>query len=500
MTSLLNYTSLDSIQDNVSHVRQVFHMGKPRDMYWRKYQLQRLYDMISENEKKLCDAMKKDMNKPLNEAMSGDIAPVLDECLYFLDQLDDLAKDIKVKPRSGLNKMEKVVIRRDPLGVVLILGSWNYPVQLSLVPFAGAIAAGNAVILKLSEVSPHTAAVITELFPKYMDTSCYRLVNGGVEETTALLKEKFDHIFYTGNSNVAKIVMTAAAQHLTPVTLELGGKSPAVILPDANMQLTANRIAFGKLYNAGQICIAVDYVLCPASRLSEFVSAFKKTLHDWYKNDPQKTDSYARIVNERHFDRLANLLQHRQSGDIAVGGHMDRADRYIAPTLITHVRPDDPVLMGDEIFGPILPVITYNEDVEEAMGVIRKREPPLALYIFTKKPQLAEKILKNTPSGGVCVNDCLMHQAEYGIPFGGVGHSAKSYATFTHERSMLIKKQTMESVMSIRYPPYNQRKYNLLRMVLVKPAFLVALKKYNKPIKALALILVLVGLYLKRQS
>ncbi|KAI7898292.1 Aldehyde/histidinol dehydrogenase [Cokeromyces recurvatus] len=423
MSDILHYSSLESIQDHVSHVRQIFLTGKPRDLKWRKLQLQRLYDLVSENEDKLYEALSKDMNKPLNEAMSGDIAPILDECLYFIDHLDQLAQDRKVVPRSSVNKMEKVIIRRDPVGVVLIIGSWNYPIQLSLVPLAGAIAAGNSVILKLSEVAPYTAAVITELFPKYLDTSCYRIVNGGVHETTALLNEKFDHIFYTGNSTVAKIIMTAAAKHLTPVTLELGGKSPAIITPDAtNIPLIANRIAFGKLYNCGQICIAVDYVLCPKSKLNEFITCFKQTVKNWYGSNPQKSKDYARIVSDHHVERIKNMLNARKSGDIVFGGEIDKEDRYIAPTLVVDVKENDPILMGDEIFGPILPIITY-QDVDETIRIINKREPPLALYIFSNQRKIIEKVLRNTQSGGVCVNDCLMHQAEYSIPFGGVGAS-----------------------------------------------------------------------------
>ncbi|KAI9345914.1 Aldehyde/histidinol dehydrogenase [Pilaira anomala] len=498
-------TSFESIQDHVSHVRQIFNIGKPRDLQWRKVQIQRLYDLIYENEDRLVQAMKLDMNKPLNEAVGGDIAPVLDECLFFLKHIDAFVKDEQVKPRSMINKMDKAIIRKDPLGVVLIIGSWNYPVQLSLLPFVGAIAAGNSVILKLSEVSPHTAAVITDLFPKYMDTSCYRIVNGGVEQTTALLKERFDHIFYTGNSHVGKIVMTAAAKYLTPVTLELGGKSPAIIAQDADMQISANRIAFGKCYNAGQICIGVDYVLVPKSRLNEFVTAFKKTVETWYGKNPQQSDSYARIVSERHVERIQSLLKNRTSGEIVAGGEIDINDRYIAPTLVINVNRDDPSLMGDEIFGPILPVITYN-DIEEAIALVNKKEPPLALYIFTHKNKIVEKVLRNTQSGGVCVNDCLMHQAEYAIPFGGVGnsgmgnyHGKKSFDTFTHERSMLFKKQSMEGTnVAVRYPPYNQRKYNILRLFLVDHPYMIKLKAYKNPIKLLAA-LITIFFYLKRK-
>ncbi|KAF7724787.1 aldehyde dehydrogenase 3, member A2 [Apophysomyces ossiformis] len=406
----LTYTSLDTIQDNVHFVRQIFNIGKTRPLDYRKRQLENLYNLVKDNEERLYRALEQDMRKPRNEAFSGDVCPVLEECLYFLENLDSLAKDEKVKPRLKMHSMEKLSIRKDPLGVVLIIGCWNYPVQLSLVPFAGAVAAGNTVILKLSEISSHTSALITELFPKYMDTNCYRIVNGAVEETTALLRYRFDHIFYTGNGNVGKIVMEAASKHLTPVTLELGGKSPAIITPDVDIQLTANRIAFGKFYNCGQICIAVDYVLCPKTHVQAFVKAFHKTVKEWYGDDPKRSEHYARLVSVRHVDRITALLNNRKSGEIAFGGEIDRSERYIAPTVVTDVAYADEVLMGEEIFGPILPVIGYNE-LEEAIGMVNQNPPPLVLYVFSRKQRLADKVVNHTQSGGVCINDCLMHQA-----------------------------------------------------------------------------------------
>ncbi|KAG0174009.1 Aldehyde dehydrogenase [Apophysomyces sp. BC1034] len=500
----LTYTSLDIIEDNVQYVRQIFNIGKPRDMTHRKTQLQNLYLLVKNNEERFYQALAQDMNKPRNEAFSGDICPVLEECLYFLENVDKLAKDEKVKPRQMMNCMEKLSIRKDPLGTVLIIGCWNYPVQLSLVPLAGAIAAGNSVILKLSEISSHTSALITELFPKYMDTNCYRLVNGAVEETTALLRHRFDHIFYTGNSTVGKIVMEAASKHLTPVTLELGGKSPAIITPDADMQLTANRIAFGKLYNCGQICIAVDYVLCPKPHVDEFVNAFRKTVKEWYGNNPKESSNYARIVSVRHVDRIAAMLNNRRTGEIALGGEIDRNERYIAPTVVTEVAFNDEVLMGDEIFGPILPVITYN-NLDEAIGIVNQNPPPLVLYVFSRKQKLTDKVLNHTQSGGVCINDCLMHQAEYALPFGGVGnsgmgnyHGPRSFRTFTHERSVMAKKQQLESLISVRYPPYTSTRVSILRALMLTHPAIVWLKRYRGPLKTLVILFILVSLYVKK--
>ncbi|CEI85843.1 Putative Aldehyde dehydrogenase [Rhizopus microsporus] len=459
MSKILNYSSFDTIQDSVDHVRQIFFTGKSREMRFRKMQLERLYSLVKENEERFYKALKQDLNKPRLEAFTGDIAPVLDECLYFLENLDTLVKDKTMKPRSLINKSEKVITRRDPLGVVLIIGCWNYPVQLSLVPLAGAIAAGNCAILKPSEVAPHTAALITELFPKYLDSSCYRIVNGGVEESTELLKNPFDHIFYTGNSTVGKIVMEAASKHLTPVTLELGGKS----------------------------------------RLNDFTEAFKKTVHEWYGPNPKESNNYARIVADRHVDRLQAILDNRKSGQVVLGGQIDKKDRYVAPTLITNVRFDDPSLMSEEIFGPILPVLTFNT-LEEAIALVNRKDPPLALYVFTQKKKLAEQVLRNTRSGGVCINDCLVHQAEYSLPFGGVGtsgmgnyHGEKSFNTFTHERGMILKKQNKERAVSMRYPPYTDRKLKIISFVLVKHPWLVWLTAYRTPLKLITFILVLLS-------
>ncbi|KAI8068745.1 Aldehyde/histidinol dehydrogenase [Gongronella butleri] len=502
----LQYTSLDSITDAVTSLRVNFDTGKTRPLAFRKFQIQQIYDMMVANEERFYEALAKDMNKPRSEAMSGDIAPVIEECLYFLENLDRLAKDEKIKPRSGLNKMETVKVRRDPFGLVCVIGCWNYPVQLSLVPLIGAIAGGNSVVLKLSEVSPHTAALLTELLTRYIDQTVYRVVNGAVDETTHLLTYQFDHIFYTGSPGVGKIVMTAAAKHLCGVTLELGGKSPAVITTDTDMQLAANRIAFGKFYNSGQTCIAVDYVLCPASHVEEFTKCFTKTVTQWYGKDPKANKDYGRMVSVRHVDRIASLLQERESGDIVFGGDIDRDERYIAPTLITGVKFNDSKLMGDELFGPLLPVIAYHE-LDEAITMIKKNHPPLVLYVFSKKSALVERVLQNTQSGGVCINDTLMHQAEYALPFGGVGnsgignyHGHRSFRAFTHERAILQKKQKNEFLMAVRYPPYTSGNMRVLRTFMMTHPYIVYLRQNRGPIRAALFLIVLLFWYMKRRA
>ncbi|CEP09048.1 hypothetical protein [Parasitella parasitica] len=463
----LAYTSAESIEDFVSCLRGTYVTGKSRDAFARKFYLERLHALVKDNEEQFYDALAKDLNKSRAETLASEISPVLEECAYFINNYDSLVKDKQVKARLAVNRADRAYVRREALGVVLIIC-----IDLELSSPAGALAAGNCVIIKLSEISLHTSALITKLLPNYLDASMYRVVNGGVEETQHLLRQKFDHIFYTGNSQVAKSIMTAASQHLTPVTLELGGKSPVIVTEDADMQTVANRIAFGKFFNAGQSCVAVDYVFIPKSHQQEFLTAIRKTLVSWYGANPYESKDYGRIVNHRHFDRLVTLLDNRSSGNIAIGGHFDRESRYIAPTVITDVRFDDAQLMKSEIFGPLLPVITFS-DIEETMGLICKKEPPLALYLFTKSNSTIKKVLSFTTSGGVTVNDTLIHQTEYALPFGGIGtsgmggyHGEKSFKCFSHERGILIKKQRLEWLIQSRYPPVTRTKLALLRAVL----------------------------------
>jgi aldehyde dehydrogenase (NAD+) len=266
----------------------------------------------------------------------------------------------------------------EPLGVVLIIAPWNYPVQLAMAPLAAAIAAGNAAVVKPSEVTPHVSAALAELLPRYLDPECFAVVEGGVPETQALLAERWDHIFYTGNGRVGRIVMAAAAKHLTPVTLELGGKSPCLVAEDCDLDLAARRIVWGKFLNCGQTCVAPDYVLVHASRETELIERLVHHLRAFYGDEPQRSPDLARIVNEQHVDRLAKLLE---SGTVVVGGQVDRADRYVAPTILRDVPPEAPI-MQDEIFGPILPILPVA-GIDEAIAFVNARPKPLALYVFT---------------------------------------------------------------------------------------------------------------------
>ncbi|KAI8092472.1 Aldehyde/histidinol dehydrogenase [Halteromyces radiatus] len=506
MNGPLKYSSFETIEDSVSCLRGTFVTGRPRELYWRKFHVQRLYDLVKQNEERFYEALAKDMNKPRMEAFVGDISPVLEECIYYLDNLDRLIKDRKVKSRSRISNAGGInIIRKDPLGVVLIIGAWNFPVQLTLVPLVAALAAGNTVILKPSEISAHTSALLTELFPLYLDSSICRIVNGGATETTFLLTHSFDYIFYTGSTRVGKIVMEAATKHLTPITLELGGKCPAFVTEDVNIETVAQRIAFGKFYNGGQACVAADYVLIHESKLAGFIDAFAKTIKKWFGENPRHSSHFARMVTVNHFDHVARLLNERQSGDIVIGGDMHRDERYIGPTLVTNIAYSESVLMGDEIFGPVLPVLTYKE-IDDAISYVNKKESPLALYIFSKNKKVTEKILSTTRSGGVLVNDTLVHQAEYSLPFGGIGnsgmgsyHGEKSFDTFTHERSILIKNQRMESLMRLRYPPYTSKNFRILRSLLSTHPWVYYYKTHRTGVKVNLLLAFLLILFLRQR-
>jgi aldehyde dehydrogenase (NAD+) len=350
------------------------------------------------------------------------------------------------------------------LGVVLIISPWNYPLQLLLVPLVGAIAAGNCAVLKPSEITPAMSDLFARRLPNYVDRESIQVVEGGVAETTALLAERFDHIFYTGNGTVGRIVMEAAAKHLTPVTLELGGKSPCIVDQHTDLDVAAKRIIWGKFFNAGQTCVAPDYVLVQQAIEDALLARMKQTLVEFFGDDPSKSPDYGRIVNERHHQRLMKLLP--GSGEVVAGGVGDEEKRYIAPTILRNVPADAPV-MADEIFGPILPVLKYA-GIDEAIARVNARPKPLALYLFTNDEEVQKRVLERTSSGGVTVNHTLLHLTVPALPFGGVGasglgayHGKFSFETFSHRKSVLIKPTWLD--LKFIYPPYDKTKRKLVR-------------------------------------
>ncbi|CAH1115972.1 unnamed protein product [Phaedon cochleariae] len=455
----------------VQTARKAFASGVTRSYDFRMKQIKALLRMVEENEAKLVDAIVKDVRKPKFEAVGYEIESVKKALKNIISNLENWMKPQEPgKPKAFIN--DEVIIQPEPYGVVLIIGAWNYPILLTLDPFTGAIAAGNTVILKPSEIAPHSAKILADLIPKYLAPDCYQVVNGGIPETTKLLAERFDYIFYTGSSSVGKIVHQAASKFLTPVTLELGGKSPVYVDETADLDLTAARILFGRLANAGQSCIAPDYVLCRREIQSKLVAACKKVIDKWYGGNVKTNPDYGRIVNENHFRRVVKLLE---GAKIAIGGAHDVSDLYIEPTILEDVQPTHPV-MQEEIFGPILPLITIK-DAREAVDFINEREKPLALYVFSTDKQVQDLFLKNTSSGNMVVNDSFIHISCDTFMFGGVGnsgmggyHGKYSFDTFSHMKGTLIKKLNRlgEYANLARYPPFSEKKLNFITAAVKK--------------------------------
>jgi len=434
----------------------------------RRAQLTQIKRMLTEQQDRFSAALASDLHKSPTESFATEIGFLIGETEEALSNLHSWMQPKKVKlPLKFRPGKAKIV--RQPLGMALMISPWNYPLQLLIGPLIGAIAAGNTVVLKPSELAAATSSVIAELVPQYLDKRVVAVVEGAADETTAVLSEQFDHILYTGGGNVAKIVMRAAAEHLTPVTLELGGKSPAIVAADVDIDVAARRIAWGRFTNAGQTCIAPDYVLVAAEVEDRFLGALLRAVHDFYGENPKASPDYGRIINERHYDRLSGLLEAGGFEAVITGGVGNREDRYLAPTVLAGVSPDAAV-MQDEIFGPILPVIAVN-DVDEAVAFVTSRPHPLALYIFTSDDATAERIIEHTSSGAVSVNQTLMHAGVPELPFGGVGrsgmgayHGEHSFDTFSHHRAVLSRPTKPDP--SIMYPPYTKWKEAIIRRLM----------------------------------
>ncbi|XP_070587207.1 aldehyde dehydrogenase family 3 member A2-like isoform X1 [Erythrolamprus reginae] len=462
-------TVMERMKRTVEQARAAFNTGKTRPLAFRIQQLKALKKMMQEKEKEFCEALKADLNKSELNSFSYEFMIVLGEIDLMMEKLPDWASPQAVE-KTLLTLADKTYIHREPLGVVLVIGAWNYPFVLIMEPLIAAIAAGNAVVVKPSEISENVAKVLEKVLPQYIDQELYPVVNGGVPETTELLKQRFDHILYTGNSTVGKIVMEAASKHLTPVTLELGGKSPCYIDEGCDLEVACRRITWGKYMNCGQTCIAPDYILCNASIQKTVVENIKKTIKEFYGENVKNSPDYERIVNKRHFKRLMGLLEGQK---VAYGGETDESTCFIAPTILTDVNPDSRV-MQEEIFGPILPIVTVK-GVEEAIQFINQREKPLALYVFSKKNKVIDKMIDETSSGGVTANDVIMHFSIPALPFGGVGNSGMGayhgrfgFDTFSHKRACLVRSLKMEAANTIRYPPNSRKKVDWAKFFVLK--------------------------------
>lgn len=430
----------------------------------RKKRLLNLKKTIQKHEVMIGKALRSDLGKSAFESYATEVGIILEEISFILKHLDSWAGVKKVKTPMSMFP-GKSYIRPEAYGVALIISPWNYPFQLALSPFIGAFAAGNRVVIKPSEFSPETSKVIKLILTEVFEKHEVVVIEGAQEETQILLKQKFDYIFFTGSTPVGKIIMRAAAENLTPVTLELGGKSPCIIDGSANIDVAAKRVAWGKFLNAGQTCVAPDYVLVPRKLQSEFIEKLSIHLKSFFGEDPAQSEDFPRIVNERHFDRLAELLIPEK---IALGGELDKNAKYISPTIMKDVEWTDKV-MEDEIFGPILPVIPY-EDQDGAIDEILERPKPLAFYVFSEDYKKAAKIVESIPFGGGCINDTVIHLANPNLPFGGVGksgigsyHGKKSFDTFTHYKS--VYEQGTKVDIPLRYPPY-EGKLNFLKLFI----------------------------------
>lgn len=448
----------------VSRQREFWNTGATRSVEWRLIQLKKLEQALEEREEALCAALKADLGKAAYESWLSEIGMTLGELRFARKHLKKWAA-VKRRPSAMPLFPASSRVVPQPYGTVLIMSPWNYPVQLTLVPLVSALAAGNCAVVKPSAYAPNVARVVAELLGDIFPPEYVSVVQGGRAENAALLEQDFDYIFFTGSPAVGKTVMAAAAQHLTPVTLELGGKSPVIIAPDANIPLAARRIAWGKFLNAGQTCVAPDHVYIPQNLRDAFVKELAGQIHQLYGADPLTGPDLPKIINEKHFNRVAGLMG---SGKTAVGGRTDSETRRIEPTVLVDVAESNAV-MQEEIFGPVLPVLTYDS-LDDLIARQQKKARPLALYIFTGDRALEKRIVSALPSGGVCVNDTVIHLANPHVPFGGVGnsgmgacHGRTGFDTFTHYRTV-VRRGALD--LPLRYAPYGGKNLNTVKKLM----------------------------------
>lgn len=446
-------------------LRDFYNSGQTQSYAFRCQQLKALASFVKDYEKRIEQALYNDLHKPAIEAFATEIAVLTSEIKFSLKHLASWMKPIRTKVILPLKPAKSYRIA-EPLGVALIMAPWNYPIQLAISPLIGAIAAGNTALVKPSEFAPHSSHLLAEALPHYFAPEYVKVIEGDHTIAHALTALPFDYLFFTGSTQTGKAVMRAAAENLTPVTLELGGKSPCVVLQDANVNVAAKRIAWGKFLNAGQTCIAPDYVLVDEAILPALLSALKNAIRDFYGDHPANSKDYGRIVNARHWQRLSALLN--DAGTIVCGGQMNETERYIAPTLISPVNLNSDI-MQDEIFGPLLPIIPIKSP-EEAAQFINRQPKALAMYLFTQNETAKKYFIQTTSSGSICINHTLLQCAEPHLPFGGVGpsgmgayHGKYSFATFSHYKSIFDKPTWMET--ALQYPPYSEWLRRVLRWV-----------------------------------
>ncbi|MGO3050793.1 aldehyde dehydrogenase [Staphylococcus casei] len=446
---------MNSIEQTFHNSKQYFNTHDTKDIKFRKKQLKLLTKSIKNHENDLLDAFQKDLGKNKVESYATEIGFTLKSLKTARKELKNWSKQKQVNTPIFMFPT-KSYIMKEPYGTVLIIGPFNYPFQLLIEPLIGAIAAGNTVILKPSEFTPHVSAVIQQLIEDVFAPEYISVCQGDAETTQTLIHLPFDYVFFTGSEQVGRIVYQAASEHLTPVTLELGGKSPVIVDETANIKVASERISFGKFINAGQTCVSPDYILVNSKVKDALITSLKQTITEFYGKSIQDSPDFGRIVNQKHFHRLDNLLKTHYS-NIVFGGQTSENDKYIAPTILDNITFDSKI-MEDEIFGPILPIITYD-DFDEAIDLIRTKPKPLSLYLFSEDENATERVLNEISFGGGAINDTIMHLANSNLPFGGVGasgigqyHGKYSFDTFSHDKSYIFKSTRLES--SLFFPPY----------------------------------------------
>ncbi|ROV94567.1 hypothetical protein VMCG_08144 [Cytospora schulzeri] len=470
-------TPLDTIPDICATVRSTFRTLRTKDLEYRKVQLRKLYWGVKDCGAQIEEALRRDLRKSAYEANFTEIDWVTNDCMFMLEHLDKFTKDDYLgSPHVPLMfKPNNVRVRKEPLGTALIIGTYNFPFQLTVVPLVGAIAAGCTAVLKPSESAPNVAMVIKEIVEKYLDPASYRVVNGPVPETTALLDQKWDKIFYTGGAQVARIICKKAAENLTPVTLELGGRNPAFVTRNADLKLAAKRLLWGKTFNAGQICLSQNYVLVEREVLDEFIKYLNTAFEEVFPQGAKASPDLSRVVNERHFLRMKKMVDDSK-GKIIVGGEMDQSELFIAPTAIL-VNSVDDSMMREESFGPLFSILPFDT-LGEAIEIANKVDPtPLALFGFGTQGEF-NTIINAVTSGGATWNDAYMHGSMNNVPFGGVGESGTgsyrgkaSFDAFTHFRTIAQTPYWLESALRVRYQPYDWSQLKLMRLLEKRPDF-----------------------------
>jgi aldehyde dehydrogenase (NAD+) len=452
-------------QDRLERLRKTVDAGVERSVSWRLAQLDGLLQFVDDHESSILDALKADLGRCRAEARMVDICMVRSEIRLIKKSLRRWLEPRPVRTPLAAQP-GKSWIQQEPFGLSLIFGTWNFPFQQILLPLAGALAAGNAAAVKLPEGAPHSAELMASQLERYVDPEAVIVVSGGPETASRLLDTRFDKIFFTGANRIGRVVMAAAARNLTPITLELGGKNPVIVAADAPLDVTARRIVWGRFMNTGQICVAPDYVLVPEHLRLSLINAIGKAIVSFYGTDPQRSDSYGRIVNSAHFARLLAFLK---EGRIALGGQSDEKERYIAPTVLTDL-PEDAAVLQEEIFGPILPVVGYRE-FDEALAFIRRRPKPLVLHLFTRNRRLQEDVVRTVSAGSVLLNDAVINQIIHGLPFGGVGdsgmgsfHGRYTFEAFSHAKAVV--RRSFRCDFDVRYPPFTAMKDRILQWLL----------------------------------